>query len=200
MYVGDIIHKIDKAGLIESGDILNADVVWRETSFQTKYDPSTQYSKTLSQLTEDPARNRLIVDDIIKESKNDGVILVLSDRKSHCETLQTMLVKSGIDAAILTGDLPAKERRRVVKDLNGGKLKVVVATGQLVGEGFDCKQLSALFLATPIKFSGRVLQFLGRILRPAPGKEQARVFDYLDPVGVLQAAAKSRFRVYREAA
>ncbi|MCX5887980.1 MAG: hypothetical protein NTY36_00845, partial [Deltaproteobacteria bacterium] len=54
-----------------------------------------------------------------------------------------------------------------------------------------------LFLATPIKFSGRLLQYLGRVLRPAaPGKDKARVYDYLDPVGVLENAALARQWVY----
>lgn len=73
---------------------------------------------------------------------------------------------------------------------------MLVASGQLIGEGFDAKELSTLFLATPIKFSGRLLQYLGRVLRPAPGKDKARVFDYLDPVGVLENAARARRRVY----
>ena len=80
--------------------------------------------------------------------------------------------------------------------LNAGQVKVLVATGQLIGEGFDCRELSTLFLATPIRFNGRLLQYLGRILRPAPGKDKARVYDYRDPVGVLEAAAHARQRVY----
>ena len=65
----------------------------------------------------------------------------------------------------------------------GGGVKVLVATGQLIGEGFDCRELSTLFLATPIRFNGRLLQYLGRILRPAPGKDKARVYDYVTPWG-----------------
>jgi superfamily II DNA or RNA helicase len=76
-------------------------------------------------------------------------------------------------------------------------VRVVVATGQLIGEGFDCRGLSTLFLATPIRFSGRVLQYLGRVLRPAPGKQKARVFDYVDvEVETLVRAASARQRVY----
>ena len=52
-------------------------------------------------------------------------------------------------------------------------------------------------MATPIRFSGRVLQYLGRILRPAAGKKGARVYDYVDvKVGVLRSAAKHRQKVY----
>jgi superfamily II DNA or RNA helicase len=97
----------------------------------------------------------------------------------------------------MTGDLPPQERQAVVERLNAGAARVVIATGQLVGEGFDCPNLSSLFLATPIRFSGRVLQYLGRVLRPAPGKERARVFDYVDTeVETLAKAAEARRRVY----
>jgi len=73
---------------------------------------------------------------------------------------------------------------------------VVIATGQLVGEGFDCRYLSTLFLATPIRFSGRVLQYLGRILRPAPDKDMARVYDYVDRhVETLVKAAAARHKI-----
>jgi superfamily II DNA or RNA helicase len=97
---------------------------------------------------------------------------------------------------VLTGDLSNTARADIVRRLEENEVKVLVATAQLIGEGFDSKQLSTLFLATPIKFSGRLLQCLGRILRPAPGKDTATVYDYRDPVGVLRAAAKSRSRVY----
>jgi len=59
--------------------------------------------------------------------------------------------------------------------------------------------LSALFLATPIKYRGRVTQYVGRVLRPAPGKDRALIFDYHDEYEpVLMAAARSRQRVYDE--
>ncbi|MBW2668988.1 MAG: ATP-dependent helicase, partial [Deltaproteobacteria bacterium] len=52
-------------------------------------------------------------------------------------------------------------------------------------------------LTTPIKFRGRVLQYLGRVLRPAPGKRIARVYDYVDVhVDVLKAAARARQKTY----
>jgi superfamily II DNA or RNA helicase len=43
-----------------------------------------------------------------------------------------------------------------------------------------------------------VLQYLGRVLRPAPGKKMARVFDYVDiHVDTLTKAAMARQKVYR---
>jgi superfamily II DNA or RNA helicase len=197
-YIGDKVHEVDKDSLIESGHVLRADVVIRETGFTPWHNPSLEYSKMLSELTEDLARNALIASDIAQEARNGGgVCLVLSDRKAHCEALQAVLQGHGIKAELLTGDLTNGDRQRVVESLNNGQVRVLVATGQLIGEGFDCRDLSTLFLATPIKFNGRLLQYLGRILRPAPGKDKSTVFDYHDVnVGVLMAAARSRQRVY----
>ena len=197
-YVGSVIHEIDKASLIETGDVLPAEVIWRETQFLPNSDPQTEYSTMLSELTDDPGRNQLIVADVAKEAKNGGgICLVLSDRKTHCGTLQNLLSQYGIKSEVLTGDLSDEERKVLVEALNSGQVKVLIATGQLIGEGFDCKELSTLFLTTPIKFDGRLIQYLGRVLRPAPGKEKAQVYDYVDSkVGVLKSAAAARRRVY----
>jgi superfamily II DNA or RNA helicase len=196
-HLGDLVHEVDKAALVDGGHVLRAEVIWRKTDFEPTFDPSEEYSKMLSELTQDPARNSLIAGDVAREAGNGGgVCLVLSDRRAHCEALVDLLAARGINAAMLTGDLGNGERQKVVEDLNGGHVKVLVATGQLIGEGFDCRELSTLFLATPIRFNGRLLQYIGRVLRPAPGKEKARVYDYVDPVGVLRAAAWTRARVY----
>ena len=200
-HLGDVHHKMDKADLIESGDVLAADIVLRETEFKPYYDPVREYSKMLSELTTDDKRNRLIVSDVALAAQNsDGVCLVLSDRKIHCENLTALLrYKFSISCDLLTGDLTSGQRREVIDRINSGEVKVVVATGQLIGEGFDSKNLSQLFLATPIKFSGRVIQYLGRVLRPAPGKKRATVYDYVDSnVEVLKAAARARQKVYEE--
>ncbi|MFC1813692.1 DEAD/DEAH box helicase [Thermodesulfobacteriota bacterium] len=198
-HLGDVYHDVDKNRLIQSGDVLPAEVIVRETDFKPYYDPVNEYSKMLSELTADDDRNRLIASDVAAEGiKNDGICLVLSDRKTHCETLHALLkYKHKVSSDLLTGDLTGSQRQDVVERLNQGKIKVLVATGQLIGEGFDCRELSTLFLATPIRFSGRVLQYLGRVLRPAPGKEKAIVYDYVDvKVDVLNKAARARQKVY----
>jgi superfamily II DNA or RNA helicase len=198
-HLGDVHYKIDQGRLVESGDVLAAEVIVRETDFKPYFDPVNEYSKMLSELVMDDQRNRLIASDIEKEvHNNDGVCLVLSDRKKHCETLQALLrYRYKISSELLTGDLSGSERRAVLDRLDQGDVKVLIATGQLVGEGFDRKDLSPLFLTTPIKFSGRVVQYLGRVLRPAPGKQTARVYDYVDVhVDVLKASAKARQKTY----
>jgi len=199
-FLGDVHHEVDTSHLVATGVVLAAEVIERETEFRPYHDPVVEYSKMLSELTADTVRNLLIAGDVAREARESaGICLVLSDRKVHCENLQALLrFRFKVESELLTGDLPIEERQEVVGRLNAGRARVVIATGQLIGEGFDCPNLSTLFMATPVRFSGRLLQYLGRVLRPAPGKEKARVFDYIDVhVETLVKAANARQRVYR---
>ena len=201
-FVGDVVHKIERGALVEEGHILPFDVIRRETDFTSYFDPVTEYSQVLSELTRDRDRNIMIAADVALEASNGtGVCLVLSDRKEHCLELQRVLADIfKISADELTGDLSKADREAIVARLEAGQVKVLIATGQLIGEGFDCKGLTTLFLATPIKFDGRLIQYVGRVMRPAPGKERALVYDYVDGnVGVLAASARTRQRVYEQA-
>ena len=200
-HLGDVHHQVDQKKLVESGNVLPAEVIFRETGFRPYFDPVLEYSKMLAELTANDERNRLITNDVAGEAASGGgVCLVLSDRKKHCETLQSLLrFKHKVQAELLTGDLTGAQRAEVIERLNAGKINVLVATGQLIGEGFDCRDLTTLFMATPVRFSGRVIQYLGRILRPAPGKEQALVYDYVDiHVEPLVKAARARQKIYRQ--
>lgn len=193
-YLGDRSYRVDPEQLQQSGAVLRPEFIQRPTSF--KYVYRGNYQALLKSLTKNHDRNLQIVNDVVHETKSaDGVILVVSDRIEHCEELAAMLRNAGINAVALTGKTPADERTSVVESLQQGGVKVLVSTVQLIGEGFDCRGLETLFLTTPIKFTGRLLQVVGRILRPAAGK-QPRVYDYVDPVGILKSSAQSRKMTY----
>jgi len=197
-FLGDRAHDVDQNELQHRGDILKAQVVFRPTDFNSPTDPTSQYVQLMSELINDMDRNRLIAADIARESAGrNGVTLVLSDRKSHCRTLRDLLKNEhGLEADLLTGDLKEQERRDVLSRLEDNRISILIATSQLLGEGFDSDRLTDLFLVYPIRFKGRLLQYLGRILRPSQGKT-ARVFDYVDVnIGVLEAAARARHSVY----
>ena len=52
--------------------------------------------------------------------------------------------------------------------------------------------LDTLFLAAPISFKGRLVQYTGRILRPHPGKSTAEVHDYHDTLTPVIASSLKR--------
>ena len=93
---------------------------------------------------------------------------------------------------MLHGQLAPEVRQEIVEAVQAGAVEVLVATLQLISEGFDCPGLATLFLTTPISFEGRLLQVIGRIMRPAANK-RARVFDYIDEnVPTLLRSARAR--------
>lgn len=198
-YVGPLVYEVSQNALIKEGEIVPVEPIIRKTDFYPTpdIDPVWQRAMLIQQLTRDQKRNEMIVDDVILESR-EGSCIVLTDRVEHAETLANMICSKGVMASICHGGVPRPEQEAIINALNEGKLKILVATGQLLGEGFDCKSLVALFLATPIKFSGRLIQYLGRVARTAEGKVSARVYDYQDiNVSVLMKAAKERMKTYK---
>ncbi len=196
--VGDKVHEIEQGALQDTGDVLKPDIIVRGTDFVSSWDASSQYQQMLSELTMSLERNWLIIKDVLEEvRKGRGTCLVLTDRKAHCEELAVLMTQYLDGVETLTGDMSKSRRVEVVERLDAGKVLVLVATTQLIGEGLDCPRLSSLFLANPIRSSGRLIQCLGRVLRPAPGKERPRVYDYVDVrIGVLRNAFRARQRVY----
>jgi len=196
-YLGNTIHDITPRELQRQKQIMAANLIVRKTGFD--YDYQDDYQEMLSQLIEDPERNQLIAHDVVNHvTKESGIALVLSERKNHCRNLFDLIMRQNVTCRLLTGEVSAGERKSIVEELNQGKVSVLVATAQLIGEGFDLKALSSIFMATPVKFSGRVKQYIGRILRMTHGKTNATIYDYLDEPGVLLASFKTRVHVYRE--
>ena len=198
-HLGEQRHQVPRERLFKEGNLIKPHVIQRQTQFETTTDPTRYYSLMLKELSQDRHRNQLICNDIA-DDQNDGIKLVLSDRREHCHELSQILETDfGRPSVVLTGSTPPKEREDIVKSLIKSPSAILISTIALLSEGFDLPQLSSLFLTTPIRFSGRLMQCLGRILRPSPGKEKAMVYDYVDTlVGVLANAATSRERVYEE--
>jgi len=148
-------------------------------------------------LVADQARTAQVVHDVGLALARGRQCLVLTQWTAHLEQLTQCLQNNGFDPVVLRGGMGAKARADAMKRLSGRTegppLLVVVATGPYVGEGFDCPALDTLFLAAPIAFKGRLVQYAGRILRPYPGKETAEIHDYHDAAtGVLASSLAKR--------
>ena len=196
LYVGPQVHTITAGQLQDEGQIMRARLVPTFTKFNFE-DADKNYPGCIEALVNTKTRNARIVHGVISQAEKPGIVLVVSERTEHCETLQRMLVARGIDAKILTGSTPKKRREQVIQALIRGEGKVLVATSQLIGEGFDLKSLSSIFLTTPIKFDARIIQYVGRVIRTHDGKETPVVFDYVDLPGVLRASFTARLKAYR---
>ena len=100
---------------------------------------------------------------------------------------------------VLVGQVPKEERKTIVKEAQEGKLKILFATEQLLGKGFDEPLLSVLHMATPIKDVDFLTQVIGRVTRIHGGKKEALILDYWDNMEpVLGRSVKARLKKYQE--
>ena len=76
---------------------------------------------------------------------------------------------------------------------------LLVATGQLIGEGFDYPRLDTLIMATPVAWKGVVEQYAGRLNREYDGKETVIIYDYVDRhIPVFDRMYGKRLRAYKQ--
>lgn len=87
----------------------------------------------------------------------------------HCKHIAAEFCKAGIAAKHIDGGMDDIERAQVLADFAARKI-LVLASCDLVSEGFDLPAVETAILLRPTKSMGLYLQQLGRILRPLPGK------------------------------
>ena len=151
-------------------------------------------------LAQDNPRTSQVTEDVCEALARGRHCLVLTQWTAHLERLTAALQDAGHDPVVLRGGMGAKARTAALARLQPGPGQpplLAVATGSYIGEGFDCPALDTLFLAAPISFKGRLVQYAGRILRPYPGKATAEIHDYHDTAtGVLAASLAKRAAGY----
>lgn len=152
-------------------------------------------------LVRDDTRNELIRADVCQALTQGRRCLILSDWKEHCELLADGLRQRGKTPLVLSGALGKKTRSamlRSLQDTPSDKELLIIATGQYLGEGFDCPQVDTLFLAFPLSFKGKLVQYVGRALRSHEDKSSVRVYDYVDTqVPILRKMYAKRQKAYR---
>ena len=81
------------------------------------------------------------------------------------------------------GRISKKQRTTVIAELNalpGDAARILLATGKLVGEGFDHPPLDTLILAMPVSWKGTLQQYAGRLHRQHASKTDVRIIDFVD--------------------
>lgn len=152
-------------------------------------------------ICESKYRNSLIVADIIESVNSGRNPLVLTERTSQINELVKLLSDSEIKVIVLSGELKTRERKdslRKIKELSNSDKFVIIATGKLIGEGFDEARLDTLFLAMPISWKGTITQYAGRLHRNYEGKNEVLIYDYVDiHIPVLERMYHKRLTAYK---
>lgn len=145
--------------------------------------PDSPIQEIFRILANDSKRNRRIAEDVLAAYGEGRKILVLTERTEQIRLLREALGNDIEHCFILHGRLSRKQRAVVFDQLDAledSVPRVLIATGRLIGEGFDHPPLDTLILAMPISWKGTLQQYAGRLHRPHKGKQDIRIYDYVE--------------------
>lgn len=131
----------------------------------------------------DQARTDAITAEVIKAYGQGRKVLVLTERTEHLDVIQTSLDGKVTSLFVLHGRMAKKQRASLIAELDAlppDAPRVLLATGKLVGEGFDHPPLDTLVLAMPVSWKGTLQQYAGRLHREHATKTDVRIIDFVD--------------------
>ena len=170
----------------------------RTVDFSNKTDTNAAYAL----ISENADRNRQIAEDIRACVKTGRNPVILTRYKEQARLIYGQVQDDADAVFLLYGDQSAKENeevRRRLKELPPEKTMILIATGQKIGEGFDCPRLDTLMLAAPVSFAGRLEQYVGRLSREYGGKKRVVVYDYIDAhIPVFEGMYRKRLKTYKK--
>ncbi len=178
MQCGPIRHRAQRDN--ESTLAMQVNPVFRDDLITVTENEKIQ--DVFKDLTSDTARTRQIIDIARYYYIKGKNVLVLTERTDHIDALQATLPDT-IIPYVLHGKVHKKVRRRTLDDLQAlepDKPRILLATGKLIGEGFDHAALDVLILAHPVSWKGTLQQYVGRLHRSHAGKESVTVVDIVD--------------------
>lgn len=121
----------------------------------------------------------------VREHASDRPTLLFAPLVSTAEVFREALEAEGFPSAMVCGETPPDERRRAVEAFMDRRTQVL-CNAMVFTEGTDLPLASCVVVARPTTNAGLYVQMVGRVLRPAPGKDDALV---LDVVGASQRHA-----------
>lgn len=147
-------------------------------------------------------RDEQIIEDVKNCVAAGRTPVVLSRYKDHSEKFYERLKNYADHVFLMTGNNSKKEHRKILEQMHQvdkNESLILIATGSLVGEGFDFPRLDTLFMATPVSFRGVVEQYAGRLNRDYAGKENVIIYDYVDNhIPMFNNMYMKRLKAYKQ--
>jgi len=200
MQCGPVRYKVTQRKDMD-GSSIKYRLMTRTTSFTYPWSDGDNIQSLWQPLILDENRNQMIFDDILDSLEDKRSPIVLTERKEHLELLKQKLEKFVKHIIVLHGGMRAGKRKEMISKLESipdTEDRLILATGQYIGEGFDDPRLDTLFIAMPFSFKGKMVQYAGRLHRLYQGKTEVRIYDYVDEnIPVLMKMYKRRLKTYK---
>jgi superfamily II DNA or RNA helicase len=149
------------------------------------------YSATLRLFENSPYTNQQIVSKIKELNKYPALVIVR--RIVLAKKLSELLNQEGIIADWVSSKTSLEERMKKIENLRNGNLKVLVSTS-LADEGLDIPNLQLVVLASQGKSRIKLIQRIGRVMRPSAGKTKGYVLDVSYGYDIFQRQASKRIK------
>jgi superfamily II DNA or RNA helicase len=189
-YLGEVCFLVERK---EESGVLVESVRYEQPAYKEKpplfRNGQLALCKMIDTLCNDSRRNELILGRVRELAAQGRIILVLSDRRSHCTSLQTALVGMGLEAGLFLGGTNKETLSNVAEGC-----QVIVGTYAIASEGLDIPRLNSLVMATP---KSDIRQTVGRITRGTKDRHSPLVVDIVDRWGPLIAQSRKRDAFYR---
>ena len=179
MQCGPIRHKVASS----EGAPHDLEVMPRMSYRQIVVAPDAGIQVVFRHLADDVERTGTIAAEVVDAIARGRKILVLTERTEHLEAMVAALAGRIPALFVLHGRMSKKQRAALLSqlaDLAPDAPRVLLATGKLVGEGFDHPPLDTLVLAMPISWKGTLQQYAGRLHREHASKTDVRIIDFVD--------------------
>lgn len=137
----------------------------------------------LRHLANDQDRTSAIAAEIQGAFAQGRKVLVLTERTEHLDAIRAALDGHEPGPFVLHGRISKKQRGALIAQLDAlspDAPRILLATGKLVGEGFDHPPLDTLVLAMPVSWKGTLQQYAGRLHREHVSKTGVRIIDFVD--------------------
>lgn len=134
-------------------------------------------------IANDQERTAAIATEIQNAFNSGRKVLVLTERTQHLDAILVALSDKVSPPFVLHGRMSKKQRAALIRDLESlspDAPRILLATGKLVGEGFDHPPLDTLVLAMPVSWKGTLQQYAGRLHREHATKTDVRSVDFVD--------------------
>ena len=134
-------------------------------------------------LANDQGRTATIAGEISRIFGQGRKVLVPTERTDHLDAISAALAGEIPELFVLHGRMARKQRATLIEQLEAlpsEAPRVLLATGKLVGEGFDHPPLDTLVLAMPVSWRGTLQQYAGRLHREHANKTDVRIIDFVD--------------------
>lgn len=211
MILGDTLAQVSQRELVEAGGTVLPVIRPVQTEFH--YSPGAREydhidpNRLRRHMAADNTRTARILAYLVPALRDGHTCIVLGSsldmlaRLDQALAAESTLQERGVRCRSINGSTRAALRAEALRELRDPEspVRCLLATYQLAKEGLDIPRADRLFLVQPVRDATAIQQSVGRIMRPAPGKTDAVVYDFVDIwVPTCKSQWSARKTVYRK--